>query len=431
MRSNKNSKTYDFDEEQYSPELIRQYENPEYAQAAEQYERSARKSGKKKSRHSEAHAAEEKPLSFEDMIAAEYMGESEPSGKNKKKKRKGRKKYRMNKFKVVRNILIILILICLLATGAFFALTRGLEHTETSISDFDITPSVEENLKDYRNILILGSDARAGEDIDYSRTDAIIVMSINKKNNDVRLISVMRDSYLKMAYDGDLILDKLTHAHAYGGGVNTAAAINRSLDLNISEYVVFNWQAVADTVDTLGGIKVNVKENEIDDLNHYGNETAENVGGEFTRIEKPGVQTLDGVQATTYCRIRKNSGGDAGRTVRYKKILSGVMKKAISHPAKIGKVVDTITPNIRTNMSQKDMFTAGIRAPLFDMQKGMTWPEDYYAGYLSDGISYVVPITLESNVAELHEKAFEQPGYVLSDVAQEINQEIINDTGIY
>lgn len=433
MRSNKNRKTYDFDEKDYSPELIRQYENPEYAQAAEEYERNAKTSRRRKSKHSENYKKSEQPQTFEDMIAAEYMGgESESSsGRGGKGRKKGKKKYKMNKLKVARNILIVILVLLLAFTGLFFALTSGLEHTDTSISDFDITPSVAEDMKDYRNILILGSDARADQDIDYSRTDAIIIMSINKKNNDVRLISVMRDSYLKMAYGDEMILDKLTHAHAYGGGVNTAAALNRSLDLNISEYVVFNWQAVADTVDTLGGIKVNVKENEINDLNHYGPETADNVGGEYTEITEPGVQTLDGVQATTYCRIRKTSGGDSGRTVRYKKILSGVMKKAISNPGKIGKVIDTITPNIRTNMTQKDMFTAGIRAPLFDMQKGMTWPYDYYAGYLPDGISYVVPITLESNVSRLHEKAFDRQDYVLSDVAQEINQWIINDTGIY
>ena len=443
VRNNKKRNTISFDESEYNPDLIEEYTNSEYERAAEEYARNARKAKKRKNKH-EKHRQQpvrKEEQSFEDMIAAEYMdGESESSqeknrsGKKNKKsgsRKKKNRKYKVNKFKVVRNVLLVIIILLLLATGMFFALTRGLEHTETDISDFDITPSVDENLKDYRNILILGSDARADEDIDYSRTDAIIVMSINKKNNDVRLISVMRDSYLKMAYGDEMILDKLTHAHAYGGGVNTAATLNRSLDLNISEYIVFNWKSVADTVDTLGGIKVKVRENEIDDLNRYGKETAENVGGTFTRIEKAGVQTLDGVQATTYCRIRKTSGGDAGRTVRYKKILSGVMKKAITRPDKIGKVVDIISPNIRTNMSQKDMFTAGVRAPLFDMKKGFTWPFDYYAGYLPDGISYVVPVTLESNVRELHEKAFDQQGYQLSDVAQEINQLIIGDTGIY
>ena len=120
------------------------------------------------------------------------------------------------------------------------------------------------------------------------------------------MISVMRDSYLKIAdADGNLMLDKVTHAHHYGGGVDTCAALNRSLDLNIDEFMVFNWKAVSDAVDALGGITVDVKKNEIRDLNHWGPETAENVGGKYTKITKTGKQKIDGVQATTYCRIRK------------------------------------------------------------------------------------------------------------------------------
>ena len=134
---------------------------------------------------------------------------------------------------------------------------------------------------------------------DGSRTDAIIVMSIDKSNGDIRLISVMRDSYLRMGYfDGSLILDKITHAHHYAGGVNTCAALNRSLDLNIEEFIIFNWKAVSDAVDCLGGVEINVKQNEIDDMNTYGNETARNVGGTYTAITQAGEQTLDGVQAT-------------------------------------------------------------------------------------------------------------------------------------
>ena len=125
-----------------------------------------------------------------------------------------------------------------------------------------------------------------------------------------------------------MVLDKITHAHHYGGGADTCAALNRSLDLNIEEFVIFNWKAGADAVDCLGGVEINVKENEISDMNTWGPETAENTGGTYTEITSAGRQTLDGVQATTYCRIRKTSGGDEGRSTRYKLSLIHISREA-------------------------------------------------------------------------------------------------------
>lgn len=408
--SKKNKETCDFKGMKYSPELIRQLEDPEYAKAADEYERQARR----------------------EKAQAGRSRRDGGTGRSKSKSsgRSGRKKYKWKKRVFLRNILGLVLLIAIAGAGAFFALTGNFDHVDTDKSQFAIDPQVADDLSGYRNIAILGSDARADEGYDGSRTDAIIIMSIKKSNGDIRLISVMRDSYLKMEYmDGSMVLDKITHAHHYGGGVDTCAALNRSLDLNIEEFVVFNWKAVADAVDCLGGVEINVKENEIGDMNIWGPETAANTGGTYQEITSTGRQTLDGVQATTYCRIRKHSGGDAGRSARYKKIMAAVMKKALTHPWKLPELSRTVFPNIRTNMSQLDMFTAAVRAPGYDIQKSISWPKEYYSGLLGD-ISYVVPLTLESEVKSLHRKAFDQKGYVVSDTCSQISQEIVWDTGL-
>lgn len=418
MRSDRYKKTYDFNGEKYSPELIRKYEDPEYAKAAEKYEREAR-------RRSQSSGRSRKRASGKGSAQAKAVG-YEKTGARKKKK------YKWNKKKLFRNILTIVLLLAVFGTGFFLYLTRNFDHVDTGGADFAIDSQVADDLSGYRNIAILGSDARIDEGYDGSRTDAIIIMSIKKTTGDVRLISVMRDSYLKMEYlDGSMILDKITHAHHYAGGLNTIASLNRSLDLNIKEFVIFNWKAVSDAVDCLGGVEVNVRPNEIRDLNVWGPETAENVGGTYTKITKSGRQVLDGVQATTYCRIRKTSGGDVGRGQRYKKIMAAVMKKALTHPWKLNELSNTVFPNIRTNMSQLNMLSAGIGAPRYDIKKSISWPGNYYAGLLSDGLSYVVPQTLASNVQELHRKAFGQKNYSVSATCSEISQEIINDTGIY
>lgn len=425
MRSKKTKITQNFDGMKYSPELIRQLSDPEYVQAEERYARQAKR--KKNSRTDAYYDAQE-----------EYYppagARSRRSGKKAAAGKKGKKnkKYRWRPHKLLRNLLILVLLIAVAGTGVFYSLTGNFDMIDTDGSSLGIDPAVADELSGYRNIAILGVDARADEGYEGSRTDAIIILSIKKSNGEIRLISVMRDSYLKMDDgSGNLMLDKITHAHAYGGGENTISALNRSLDLNIKEFVTFNWKAVADAVDCLGGIEIDVKENEIGDLNIWGPETGENVGREYTEITETGKQTLDGVQATTYCRIRKNSGGDAGRTQRYKKVLSAMMKKAIATPWKLGELSDTVFPNIQTNMSQTKMYTAALRAPFFDIGKNIGWPDEYYAGLLGDGISYVVPITLEEEVKQLHEKAFGQDGYTPSATCLEINQEIIDDTGIY
>lgn len=428
MRSSKYSKkskeTCDFKGMKYSPELIRQLEDPEYAKAAEEYERQARRQKEQSGRRSRRSG--ETAYGLRSGVGQPGTARTRSEGGRSKSK----KKHRWNKKIFLRNVLGLILLIAILGTGAFFALTRNFDHVDTDKDMFAIDPQVADDLSGYRNIAILGSDARADEGYDGSRTDAIIIMSIKKSNGDIRLISVMRDSYLKMEYmDGSMVLDKITHAHHYGGGVDTCAALNRSLDLNIDEFVIFNWKAVADAVDCLGGIEVNVKKNEIGDMNTWGPETARNTGGTYNEITSAGRQTLDGVQATTYCRIRKNSGGDEGRSSRYKKIMTAVMKKALTHPWKLPELSSTVFPNVRTNMTQLDMFTAAVRAPGYDIQKSISWPENYYSGLLG-GISYVVPLTLESEVKELHRKAFEQEDYTVSDTCSQISQEIIWDTGL-
>lgn len=446
VRSDKR-RTQDFTGMKYSPELIRQYEDPDYAREADRYEREARRQ-----KHREE--AERTVEGIFDDDRQEFTGSRRARAKqNSRRRRRNRnrsgragtddgsvrsrstqrpkKRYRVNKKTMAKNILVLVLLLAVVGTGAFYWLTRTFDTVETEKSAFAIDPQVEKDLSGYRNIAILGVDARADEGYDGSRTDAIIIMSIKKSTGDIRLISVMRDSYLRMEYfDGTPILDKITHAHHYTGAVNTCASLNQSLDLNIDEFIIFNWKAVADAVDCLGGVEINVKENEIGDMNIWGGETAANVGRPYEKITKAGVQTLDGVQATTYCRIRKNSGGDEGRSQRYKKVVAAVIKKAVLHPNKLDELSETVFPNVRTNMTQTGMLTAGVRAPIYDLGKSISWPRDYYSGLLNDGIAYVVPQTLESNVKRLHRLAFGQENYQISDTCREIHESIIYDTGI-
>ncbi|MDD5986916.1 MAG: LCP family protein [Eubacteriales bacterium] len=336
--------------------------------------------------------------------------------------------------RIVLTIIIAILIICACGcTGAWYLLhhaTSKMEKVNTSYKDFDINARVEKQLKNYENIAILGVDARKNEKIKGSRSDAIIVCSINKKTKDVKMMSIMRDSYLEIEdVNNKKYFDKITHAHAYGGATDTAKALNRNLDLNIQEFLVFNWKAVADMVDALGGITVDIQSNELNDLNQYGQESAKNVGKSYTPITTTGRQTIDGAQAVTYCRIRKTSGGDEGRANRYKRVMSALLKKARKmDSSNLRSVVSNVLPEIQTNVSDSTLLGIMMNASEYTIGKTYSWPPDFYGG-LINGTWYAVPTTLQSNVQWLHEKLFGQKDYTLTKRAQRLSQQIIEQSG--
>lgn len=362
---------------------------------------------------------------------------AEKKFKKQAKKNKGKKKKYNKSGKRKRTwlkvLLILILVVAVCAGGAFFYLNTKINKMnliKTSPAEFDVATKVEKELKGYRNVAILGIDARKGEGFKGSRSDAIIVASINKKTSEVNLISVMRDSHLYMDNGyGQKTLDKVTHAHAFGGAVNTCATLNRCLDLNISEFIVMDWNSVADVVDVFNGLELNIKSNELRDLNKWGPETARNTNRQWHNVTKVGKQTLDGAQVATYCRIRKTSGGDTGRTSRMKKVTKALLTAALNDPVKIDKVLDTVLPEIQTNMGTTAFTSLLPKIANFNIKKSIGWPYNYYGGIIK-GKWLAVPRTLDSNVKKLHKEAFGQDEYVLSEKAGEIGQLLISQTGV-
>lgn len=384
-----------------------------------------------------------------EIIAKAEKKQREPQdvsddGNSSKEKKSGRKpkakKTKTSQKPVTKKRVLITVLVCvaiLLVSGVagayvvFHNVIGKINTVKTNYKDFDISSKVEKDLSDYQNIVILGVDARKHEKIKGSRSDAIVIASINKKTNDVKLTSVMRDSYLEIESQNDeKYLDKITHAHAFGGAIDTAKALNRNLDLNIQEFLVFNWKAVADMVDALGGVTVDIQANEISDLNYYGDESARNVDKTYKPIYNTGKQTLDGAQAVTYCRIRKNSGGDTGRSRRFKNVFSALIKKASKmNGSTIRKVTSDVLPEIQTNMNKRTMLSIMMSAGDYKLGKNYTWSEKYYGGILN-GVWYSVPTTLKSNVEWLHQILFDQKDYKVTERVEKISQQIIDRTGI-
>lgn len=351
------------------------------------------------------------------------------------KKGKGGRKKKGKGLKIA--IIIIAIIVVLLGAAIAVGLTV-VKNTLDNIGKVDIDKSkigidsqVDEDLSNYRNIAILGIDARNMKKDKGSRSDSMIIMSINKENDKVKMFSVYRDTMLDLG-DGTRGLDKVTHAYYYGGAQQSLYALNHNLDLNIKEVVVVNWKAVADAIDALGGIDVDIQQSEIYEMNKYIKNTAKHIGGSKKQITKAGNQHLNGVQAVTYARIRKDAlTGDYRRNERMKIVVKKAFQKAKKMDIdSLQEIAEKVLPEIKTNMSSADLMALMVDLNKMDMTSSTTgWP--YKVGSWSSDAWYGPPVTLASNVTKLHEKFFNQENYTPTQHVQDISAQISAKTGLY
>lgn len=332
---------------------------------------------------------------------------------NKKSKKSGKKK-------AVIAVVVIIVIILGIIAGFIY----------NKVSKVNFIKINEENLAignktGYRNIALLGVDTRDMNSLDGSRSDAIIIVSINEQTKNVNLISVYRDSYMDVQGHG---LTKVTHAYAYGGPELTLNTLNRNLDLDISEFVTVNFEIVADVVDLVGGIDIDIDKSELSQMNKYIEDTSKNVGRKANKITSAGKQHLDGIQAVTYARIRKTAGGDYKRTERMRTVLTEVFEKAKKMDAgKLNELANKVLPQVQTNIGLSEVISLIPTISSINISDSIGWP------YEVKGITldrwYGVPTTLEANVVKLHRDLFGQKDYTASDTVKTISQSIINKTG--
>lgn len=308
-------------------------------------------------------------------------------------------------------LLIILILLGL-ALGIGYAILTdklsNMDYVEIDESSIHVNSGVDENLKDYRNIVLLGVDSQDGS-FSNTRSDCIIIVSINKKTNDVNLTSVYRDTYVQIDGHG---LDKITHAYAYGGPELAMSTLNKNLDLNITEFVTVNFETVKTVVDSIGGVTIKVTDAE-----------ATQISG----LSSGGTYTLNGEQALAYSRIRKIDS-DYQRTERMRTVIEAVFDKVKTlGVSELSNFVDTILPLISTNLSSNEIISMIPSVPFYTIKDSEGWPYDVRG--VSTDAWYGVPVTLESNVKKLHAELFGNDNYTPTETVQEISNDIINDTG--
>ncbi len=338
------------------------------------------------------------------------------------KKRNKRKDKKRGVLKILLVILIILLIFFMAVT--WYAHNKLSKVNYVELKNIEINEGVAEQLKGYRNIALFGVDARSNT-YDNTRSDSIIIASINENTKQVKLTSIYRDTYVYIEGHG---YDKLTHAYAYGGPELAINTINKNFDLDIKEFVAVNFDAVIDIIDAVGGVSINVTSAEVTEINKNIDLLANQAGRSTTKVTKAGTQTLNGGQALAYSRIRKLAGGDYKRTERIRDVLNAGFKKVKTlNASQLNSLADKLLPKVYTNISSSEMLSMIPDIYKYEIVQSAGWP------YEVKGITldrwYGVAVTLESNVQALHKELFGNENYEVSSKVREYSNAIIKKTG--
>ena len=299
----------------------------------------------------------------------------------------------------------------------------------------DSIDSQESTLTGYTTYALFGIDHRDKSAAGGENSDTIIIASVNNDTKDVKLVSVYRDTLLNLGND---TYSKANAAYAYGEAEQAITMLNTNLDLNISEYATVNFNALTTIIDDLGGLDMDMSYAEIVHMNNYCVETSEETGKDYTPIELPdrpddieAVQYhyhLNGVQATSYCRIRYTASLDMGRTERQRRVIQMIVSKAKSAGlGKIFKIMDDVFPMVTTSMTKDEILQLLPTLIGYSVDDTTGFPTSYKFSNVKGSI--IVPTTLETNVIELHKFLYGDEAYTPSATVKANSEKILEIVG--
>ncbi len=342
------------------------------------------------------------------------------------------------KKKKTRRIIIMavaeIITLALIFSYAYVARLMGTIQRPDNFDEKQVRNEVmsaeqKKHMTGFRTIAIFGVDSRDGNVNKGANADVIIICNINRDNGEIKLVSVFRDTYLN-TNDGNTY-NKINSAYANGGPAQALTALNKNLDLDISEYVTFNWKSVADGINMLGGVDVDISKAEFRYINSFITETVEKTEVPSVHLKSAGMNHLDGVQAVAYARLRKMDT-DYARTERQRLVIQKTFEKAKNADlGLLNRILLMEVEQVGTNLTFSD-FTELI----LDISKyhiGETGGFPFARGDMKMGKKgdCVIPQTLETNVAELHKFLFDKEDYEPSDMVKKISAKIAADSGMY
>jgi len=318
-----------------------------------------------------------------------------------------------------------------------YAVLSGTGSGKVVLKDEDIIinetvqEAQETTMKGYRNIALFGVDSTTGALTKNTRSDTIMIASINQDTGECKLVSIYRDTFMNLSNDS---YNKCNAAYAKGGPEQAINMLNMNLDMNITDFVTVGFAGLTDAIDALGGVYIDVDDSEISHLNNYQLCIAEDLKRSYTPVKDTGYQLLDGLQATGYCRIRYTAGDDFKRAERQREVLVAVADQA--KKAKLTTLTET------ANSVFDEVYTSLDLSEIIDM---LGHVGDYYisdqSGFPQEDMrdtatigskgSCVIPLSLEDNVKWLHKFLFDADDYEPSSTVKECSEKIYEETNGY
>lgn len=326
-----------------------------------------------------------------------------------------KKKKPMTKVKKIKTIFIVEMVVLFLVVGATVAMKLGFGFLDDNIQrdenfhedNLEITEIESEKIDNYINIAVFGVDSRKNV-LEKGLSDMIMVVSINKQTKEAKVVSVYRDSYLLVDSEKEKF-DKATHAYN-GGAERSVNMLNNNFDLNITDYVTVNFEAVYQAVDAVGGVDIEIDSKEQGDINRYIEELNQVNKTKSPYIYDTGVLHLDGIQATAYGRLRYIDS-DYARTERQREVMMELFNKVKnSSVAQLKKLVELLAPKVLTSLTNSEILDLALDVASYEIIDQTGFPFEFSGGSVS-GSWCVVPNNLELSVKQLHAYLFEDEEY--------------------
>lgn len=296
-------------------------------------------------------------------------------------------------FKISITIISIIALLIAIGIGTFYSIFNKMDNVALNKENLGVTSKEElevyDNYKKIKNIALFGIDSADG----VGRSDSMMIATVDPVHDKLKITSLMRDSYVNIEGYG---YDKLNHAYAFGGPELSIKTINQTFGLNIEDFVSVDFASLPKIIDILGGINLDITDEEITceiNINNYIDGINESLGTNTPHIYSTGVQTVNGVQALAYSRIRYASGGDYERTHRQRIVLDQLFEKALNvSPAQYPNFINQILPYVQTNLGAADIISLATKVATMGggtLQQDRFPRDEYCWGENIDGIYYL------------------------------------------
>lgn len=372
---------------------------------------------------------------------------------SKKNYKKSRKYKKMRRRKIIFGIEITVLLILSGILFVYAWINRSMDKMNQDTLDssqIQINSEVKANtdlsqMSGTQVIALVGVDARGVEGSELAESmnsDTIILCCIDHDKQEIRMVSIMRDTWMNMAKYTDEYyeFDKANSAYNRGGPESMLSMLNTNLDFALTDYVTVNFKALADAIDVLGGLNIEMTNAECVHANNYNREVSEAQGVEYEAIpydedlgdDYSEVRHVSGALATSYARIRYGGGDDAKRTSRQRIVINLMVQKLKQNPTKIPEILDKVMGNVSTSLTKNEILELGMHAVTYTMGTSYAYPFQLCYGenvVNALGEDVVIPVTLEFNVRELHEYLYPGLSYEPSAAVTEYSDYIARKSG--